>query len=109
MDLESRACAKGRSSRGDDSASTGPTPALSYAQSFRWSRSLSYRILIADDHEIVRRGLKSIIAGQTGWEVVAEALTGREAVAMAREHHPELVIMDIAMPELNGLDATRQI
>ncbi len=70
---------------------------------------MPYRIVIADDHEIVRRGLKAIIAGQKEWEVAGEALTGREAVELARQHKPNLVIMDIAMPELNGLEATRQI
>jgi DNA-binding NarL/FixJ family response regulator len=68
-----------------------------------------YRILIADDHEIVRRGLKSIISAQSEWEVVGEALTGREAVELTRERRPEMVIMDIGMPDLNGLEATRQI
>jgi DNA-binding NarL/FixJ family response regulator len=67
------------------------------------------RILIADDHEIVRRGLRSIIVGQADWEVVGEALTGREAVEMARTLRPDLIIMDIGMPELNGLEATRHI
>ena len=70
---------------------------------------MSYRILIADDHEIVRRGLKSIIAGQPEYEIVGEALTGREAVELARRHKPDLIIMDIGMPELNGLEATRQV
>lgn len=70
---------------------------------------MSYRILIADDHEIVRRGLKAIVTAQKEWDVVGEALTGREAVDLARQHKPNLVIMDIGMPELNGLEATRQI
>jgi DNA-binding NarL/FixJ family response regulator len=70
---------------------------------------LPYRILIADDHEIVRRGLRAIISGQPEWAVVGEALTGREAVELARQHKPDLVIMDIGMPELNGLEATRQL
>ncbi len=58
---------------------------------------------------MVRRGLISICATQPEWEVVAEALTGREAVEQAQKHKPNLVIMDISMPELNGLEATRQI
>lgn len=70
---------------------------------------MKYRILIADDHEIVRRGLRSIIGGQPEWEIVGEAVTGREAVDQVRTLRPDLVIMDIGMPELNGLDATRQI
>ncbi len=70
---------------------------------------MPFRILIADDHEMVRRGLRDILSAQQDWTVVGEALTGREAVGLAREKHPDLVIMDIGMPELNGLEATRQI
>jgi DNA-binding NarL/FixJ family response regulator len=70
---------------------------------------VSFRILIADDHEIVRRGLKSILTKQPEWEVVGEALTGRQAVDDARTLKPNLIIMDIGMPELNGLEAARQI
>lgn len=70
---------------------------------------MPFRILIADDHEIVRRGLRAIVSGQPDWEVVSEVLTGRKAVEEARRLRPDLVIMDISMPELNGLDATRQI
>ncbi len=70
---------------------------------------MHYRILIADDHEIVRQGLKSIITAQSDWEVVGEAITGREAVELSRRHKPNLIIMDIGMPELNGLEAARQI
>jgi DNA-binding NarL/FixJ family response regulator len=67
------------------------------------------RILIADDHEIVRRGLKAVLLSKPNWVVCAEAGTGREAVALAAQHRPDIVIMDIAMPGLNGLEATRQI
>jgi DNA-binding NarL/FixJ family response regulator len=67
------------------------------------------RILIADDHEIVRRGLKSVLSSRRGWTVCAEAPTGREAVALAADHRPDIVVMDIAMPGLNGLEATRRI
>lgn len=70
---------------------------------------MPFRILIADDHEIVRRGLRAIVSAHPDWEVVSEALTGRQAVEEARRLKPDLVIMDISMPELNGLDATRQI
>jgi len=70
---------------------------------------LAYRILIADDHEIVRRGLRAIVSAQGDWQVIGEALTGRQAVEEARRLKPDLVIMDISMPELNGLEATRQI
>ncbi len=70
---------------------------------------MAYRILIADDHEIVRRGLRSIVDGQGDLQIAGEALTGREAIEKVRELKPDLVIMDIGMPELNGLDATRYI
>ena len=67
------------------------------------------RILIADDHEIVRKGLKTLLASRSGWAICAEAGTGREAVALAAKHRPDIVVMDIAMPVLNGLEATRKI
>lgn len=67
------------------------------------------KILIADDHEIVRRGLRALVESQNGWEVVAEATTGREAVELAKQHTPHVAVLDVSMPELNGLEATRQI
>jgi DNA-binding NarL/FixJ family response regulator len=67
------------------------------------------RILVADDHEIVRRGLKALLEAQPEWEVVAEAVTGREAVEMAKQTTPEVAILDVGMPDLNGLEATRQV
>jgi DNA-binding NarL/FixJ family response regulator len=67
------------------------------------------RILIADDHDLVRRGLKALLSSKPGWVVCAEAATGREAIAMAEKHRPNVVVMDIAMPELNGLEAIRSI
>jgi DNA-binding NarL/FixJ family response regulator len=67
------------------------------------------RILVADDHEIVRRGLVSIIKSQPNWEVCAEADNGRQAVELAKQLRPGIVILDIGMPTLNGLEATRQI
>jgi DNA-binding NarL/FixJ family response regulator len=67
------------------------------------------RILIADDHELVRRGVKALLSSKPGWVVCAEAATGREAIAKAEKHRPNLVVMDIAMPELNGLEAIRSI
>jgi DNA-binding NarL/FixJ family response regulator len=66
-------------------------------------------VLIADDHEIVRRGLRALIQEQPGWQVVAEATDGRDAVAKAEEFKPDVAILDITMPSLNGLEATRQI
>jgi DNA-binding NarL/FixJ family response regulator len=67
------------------------------------------RILVADDHKVVRRGLRALLESRPGWEVCGEATTGREAVEKARELKPDLVVLDITMPELNGLEATRQI
>jgi DNA-binding NarL/FixJ family response regulator len=67
------------------------------------------KILIADDHDIVREGLRVLIQKHKEWEVCAEAVTGREAVEKAKETRPDIVLMDFSMPELNGLDATRQI
>jgi DNA-binding NarL/FixJ family response regulator len=67
------------------------------------------RILIADDHELVRRGLVALLADVPGWTIVAEAVNGRQAVELAERHRPDIVILDLTMPELNGLDATRQV
>lgn len=69
----------------------------------------SLRILLADDHEMVRHGLRALIEEQPGWQVCGEASTGRVAVAQARELKPDIVVMDFTMPELNGMEATRQI
>jgi DNA-binding NarL/FixJ family response regulator len=67
------------------------------------------RILLADDHDIMRRGLRHLLTSRPGWEVCAEARNGREAVELAEQLKPDVVVMDIAMPELNGLDAARKI
>jgi DNA-binding NarL/FixJ family response regulator len=66
-------------------------------------------ILLADDHEIVRKGLRALLEIQPGWKVIAEATDGREAVEKAQSMHPDVAIVDIGMPSLNGLEATRQI
>ena len=66
-------------------------------------------LLIADDHEVVRRGLCVLIAEQSGWKIVAEAKDGRDAVIKADQFKPDVAILDISMPLLNGLEATRQI
>jgi DNA-binding NarL/FixJ family response regulator len=67
------------------------------------------RILVVDDHAVVRRGVRSLLESQEGWEVCGEATTGREAVEQSRRLRPDVVVMDLSLPELNGLDATRQI
>jgi len=67
------------------------------------------RILLADDHAVVRDGVRALLEKQTDMEVVAEAADGREAAQLAEELRPDVVVMDIAMPNLNGIDATRRI
>jgi DNA-binding NarL/FixJ family response regulator len=67
------------------------------------------RIVLADDHDVVRRGLRELLNEQPGWEVVGEAMTGRQAVELARALVPHIAVIDLTMPELNGLEATRQI
>ena len=68
-----------------------------------------FRIMIVDDHAVVRRGVRALLESHPGWEVSGEATTGREAVDLARQLQPDIVVMDLSLPELNGLDATRQI
>jgi len=75
----------------------------------RTERMKTFRILIADDHEIVRRGIRSLLENHPGWEVCGEAEDGRDAVNHASALNPDLVLLDIGMPNLNGLDAARQI
>jgi DNA-binding NarL/FixJ family response regulator len=67
------------------------------------------RILIADDHDLLRRGVKAMIESHAGWEVCGEAQTGREAVAKVEELKPDVLILDISMPDLNGVEAARRI
>jgi DNA-binding NarL/FixJ family response regulator len=67
------------------------------------------RILIADDHEMTRRGLRNILEQHEGWEVVGEASNGRQAVELARKTVPNVIVLDLSMPEMNGLEATRAI
>ncbi len=70
---------------------------------------MKLRILLADDHEIVRRGLCSLLQKHEGWEVCGEACDGRQTIEMAKQLKPDVVIVDIGMPHLNGLDTTRQL
>ena len=70
---------------------------------------MKLRILLADDHEIVRRGLCALLEKHEGWEVCGEAADGREALEMAKRLKPDVVIVDIGMLNLNGLDTTRQL
>jgi PAS domain S-box-containing protein len=67
------------------------------------------RLLIVDDHELVRRGVRSLLADQTDWDVCGEAVDGQDALEKARDLRPDLIVMDVSMPRLNGLEATRQM
>jgi len=67
------------------------------------------RILIADDHDIVRRGLRGVLESRSDWIVCAEARDGREAVDLTRQHQPDVALVDVSLPVLSGIEATRQI
>jgi DNA-binding NarL/FixJ family response regulator len=69
----------------------------------------AFRILVADDHEVARKGIRSLLEDHVGWEVCGEARDGREAVDYASKLKPDVLLLDIGMPNLNGLDAARQI
>ncbi|SRR5579872_1121181 len=70
---------------------------------------MKLRILIADDHEVVRRGLCTLLQSHEGWEICGEATDGRQAVEKAKQLKPDVVVLDVGMPNLNGLAATRQL
>jgi DNA-binding NarL/FixJ family response regulator len=70
---------------------------------------MGIKILLADDHQIIRQGIRSLLEKEPDMEVVGEARNGREATELAVQHRPDIVVMDIGMPDLNGMEATRQI
>ena len=70
---------------------------------------MGIRILIVDDHKMIRDGLRALILTHKGMEVVGEAADGQNAIKTARELSPDIVVIDIGMPELNGIEATRQL
>jgi DNA-binding NarL/FixJ family response regulator len=70
---------------------------------------VALRILVVDDHAVVRRGVRSLLESHEGWTVCGEATTGRDAVEQSRHLRPDVIVMDLSLPELNGLDAIRQI
>lgn len=70
---------------------------------------MTARIMVADDHEVVRRGIRALLESRPGWSVCGEAATGHEALEQARRLKPDLMIVDISMPEMNGLETIRQI
>src|ERR1700752_1910123 len=72
-------------------------------------KSATVRIVIADDHEIFRRGLRSLLESHSDWQVCGEAGNGREAIEKVRELKPDVVVLDVTMPQVNGLEAAREI
>jgi DNA-binding NarL/FixJ family response regulator len=70
---------------------------------------MAVRILLVDDHPIVRQGLRTLLEGRSGWEVVGEAADGFEALEKIDTLHPDVVVLDVTMPRMNGLEACRQI
>jgi DNA-binding NarL/FixJ family response regulator len=101
---------------------SGPQDAFSQARKIRPNEAIqlkrqlfeevnvgNLRLLVADDHDIVRKGLRSIIEEQPGWELAGEASDGRQAVEEAKKLRPDVAVIDIGMPTLNGLEATRQM
>src|SRR5258707_5137721 len=66
-------------------------------------------ILVADDHELIRRGIRGLLCAPRGWKVVGEAANGREAIEKANKLRPDIAIVDLTMPDLDGLQATRKI
>jgi DNA-binding NarL/FixJ family response regulator len=72
-----------------------------------WMNNL--KILVVDDHDIIRRGLKDLLTAKAGWEICGEAKTGKEAVALSEQLKPDVIVMDISMPDLNGMEAARRI
>jgi DNA-binding NarL/FixJ family response regulator len=66
---------------------------------------MSARILVADDHEVVRQGVRAILQSRPDWEICGEAVDGHDAVRLAQELHPDVIVMDITMPRMSGLEA----
>jgi two-component system response regulator NreC len=76
---------------------------------FLWNKGMKISIVVADDHQIVRQGLRTLLAAEPDMEVVAEADNGRQTLQLVKDLSPQVVIMDISMPDLNGIEATRQL
>jgi DNA-binding NarL/FixJ family response regulator len=85
------------------------TPMEAEATESSGDRNGPTRLLIADDHELIRDGLRGMLKGEPGFEVVGEATNGREAIELCRSLRPDMVLMDVRMPEMDGLEATRAI
>jgi DNA-binding NarL/FixJ family response regulator len=82
---------------------------LNDCQSFEGKRAMATRILLVDDHEIMREGMCALLRKRSDFDIVGQAADGRRALEMVLEFQPDVVVMDIGMPNLNGIDATRQI
>ncbi len=82
---------------------------MSMATTFYGRPQPRVRVLVADDHEVMRMGIRSLLQFRDGWSVCAQASNGLEAVEKALRFHPDVIIMDITMPVMNGLEAARQI
>jgi DNA-binding NarL/FixJ family response regulator len=67
------------------------------------------KILIADDHELIRRGVRGVVESHAGWEVCGEANDGNEALEQAFKHHPDVIVLDVSLPGMNGLGVTRRL
>lgn len=93
----------------DESDAIASADAIALAADAELRRQGIIRILVADDHKVVREGISLLLSGHPGLEVIAEAADGQEAVELARKHRPDVVLMDIGMPRLGGIDATRII
>src|SRR5579883_1525155 len=78
-------------------------------QAVRGIFQMQARVLVADDHEVVRQGIRAILQTRPEWEICGEAVDGREAVRLAQELQPDIIIMDITMPKLSGLEAAQEI
>jgi len=70
---------------------------------------MAARILVADDHEVVRQGVRAILQARPDWEICGEAIDGREAIRLTKQLQPDVVVMDITMPHLSGLEASQEI
>ena len=102
-----------KTSNGHARSSLLPPPAVTPTATFDRETHLlarrGIRLLVADDHEVVRKGIRALVEERVGWEIVAEAADGREAVVKSVALKPDVAILEISMPVLNGLDAARQI
>jgi CheY-like chemotaxis protein len=78
-------------------------------QQFKERTSMGFKILIVDDHEVVRQGIRTILRSRPQWEVCGEAVNGKDAIEKAKALDPDVIIMDITMPEMSGIEATREI